>query len=178
MIRQLGLNLVELAIVVAILSITAAVAIPNLASTHSSTLDLSAEEFAQAIRFARSESLRTGNPHGFFLQVANKRIRVFRADMGTNPPTPVYDIYHPVSKQPYDVDLDTHSFAEAASIQTSSSYEFTCNDERYTIFEAQGVPYCGDPIDVLLRDGAITFSLAGDTRKTTLYGLTGRVTVQ
>jgi len=178
MIRQRGLNLIELAIVVAILSITAVVAIPNLSSTNSSTLDLAAEEFAAAVRFARSESLRTGEPHGFFVQEANKRIRVFRADMGTNPPTLVYDVYHPVSKQPYVVDLDSHSFARVASIQISSSYEATCNDERYTIFDDRGVPYCGDPIDVLLRDGAITFSLAGDARKTTLHGLTGRVTVQ
>ena len=59
--RSRGVTLPELLIVLTILGVAAAVAIPSLSSSNPQTLDLAAEEFANAMRFARSEALRTAN---------------------------------------------------------------------------------------------------------------------
>ncbi len=52
-----GFSLAEILAVVLVLSIVAAVAIPNLSATDPNKLELASQEFAQAIRFARAESL-------------------------------------------------------------------------------------------------------------------------
>ena len=52
--------------------IAAAVAIPDISTTNPNRLDLAAEEIAQAIRFARSESLRTGEIHGVHEEVRTR----------------------------------------------------------------------------------------------------------
>ena len=64
--RSHGVTLVELLVVIAILGIAAVVAIPEFfSSSNPHTLDLAAEEVANAIRFARSEAIRLDKPHGF-----------------------------------------------------------------------------------------------------------------
>ena len=93
--RSHGVTLVELLVVVSILGVVALVAIPDFSSSNPQTLDLAAEEFANAMRFARSEAIRTGEPRGFRQPADTKRIRVFRPDTGTSPWTLNYDVYHP-----------------------------------------------------------------------------------
>ena len=112
--RSHGVTLVELLVVITILGIVAVVAVPDFRSGEPQRLELAAEEFAGAMRFARSEAIRLGVPRGFRQQSSTKRIRVFRPDTGTSPWTLNYDVYHPLSKQIYDIDLDTHPFAAAA----------------------------------------------------------------
>ena len=104
--RSHGVTLVELLVVITILGVVAVVAIPNFSSSNPQTLDLAAEEFANAMRFARSEAIRTGEPRGFRQRSDTKRIRVFRPDTGTAPWTLNYDVYHPLTKQLYDIKLD------------------------------------------------------------------------
>ena len=74
---QHGFSLMELAVVVAILGIVAAVAMPNLAATDVQIVELAAAGVADAIRFARSEAIRSGTPHGVNTDAAGNRIRVY-----------------------------------------------------------------------------------------------------
>jgi len=176
--RSRGVTLVELLVVVAIIGVVAVVATPFLSSADPQKLDYAASEFASAIRFARSEAMRTGNPTGFWQSSANKRIRVFRPDTGTSPWTPVYDVYHPVSRQLYDIDLDDHPLAAADDLSHVRIYRGTCNTERNVYFDDNGTPWCADPETVLLEQYAITFTLGGYSRVVTLDSISGRVTVQ
>ncbi len=82
---QTGYSLLELTLIVAILSIVAVAAMPNIASTRPYKLDLAVEAIAGAMRFARSEAMRLGAPRGFRQQSSQKRIRVFRPDTGATP---------------------------------------------------------------------------------------------
>ena len=176
--RSHGVTLVELLVVLAILGVAAAVAVPSLSSSDPQTLDLAAEEFANAMRFARSEALRTGEPRGFRQKSSNKRIRVFRPDTSTSPWTLNYDVYHPVSKQLYDIKLDTHPFAAADSVVRNRTYRGTCNTPRNVYFDSTGIPRCADPETVLLDWFDVTLTLGPHTRVVTLHGITGRVTIQ
>jgi type II secretion system protein H len=176
--RSHGMTLVELLLVIAILGVAATVAIPNLSSSDPQRLDLAAEEFANAMRFARSEAMRTGEPRGFRQQSSAKWIRVFRPDTSTSPWTLNYDVYHPVSKKLYDIDLNTHPFAAADSLSLNRVYRGTCNKPGEIYFDSSGIPRCAAPETVLLKQLNVTLTLGPHTRTVTLHGITGRVTVQ
>ncbi len=173
-----GYSLAELLAVVTILGILAAVAIPDLSTSDPTRLDFAAEELAQAMRYARSEAIRSGEPHGFRQQSRAKRIRVFRPDTSASPWTLKYDVYHPVSKQLYDVDLDTHSFARADNLSHKRVYRGTCNTKANVYFDSSGIPRCFDPETVLLERYEVTLTLGDHTRVVSLHRLTGRVSIQ
>jgi type II secretion system protein H len=176
--RSHGVTLVELLVVITLLGVVAVVAIPSFSSINPQTLDLAAEEFANAMRFARSEAMRTGEPRGFRQRSSTKRIRVFRPDTGTSPWTLNYDVYHPLSKQLYDIELDNHPFAAADSVSRNRTYRGTCNTPRNVYFDSNGVPRCTDPETVFLGEFMVTLTLGAHSRVVTLHGITGRVTVQ
>lgn len=177
---QPGFSLVEVLLVVSILGLVAMVAIPSLSSSDHTKLELAVEEFAQAMRFARSQAMRHGTPYGFRNSSAHviKRIRVFRLDTTSHPWTPVYDVYHPLSKTLYDIDLRDHALAYVDSVSRNLSFRGTCNKEGNTYFDANGTPWCADPETVLLEQLDVTLSLKGLTRVLTLHGISGRVTIQ
>mgnify|MGYP002063100860 FL=1 len=176
--RSHGVTLVELLVVIAIMGVAAAVAIPNLSSSDPQRLDLAAEEFANAMRFARSEAMRTGEPRGFRQFASSKRIWVFRPDTSTSPWTLNYDVYHPVSKKLYDIDLNTHPFVAADSLSSNRVYRGTCNKTGEIYFDSSGIPRCADPETVLLEKLTMTLALGPHTRIVTLHGITGRLTVR
>ena len=178
LLRSHGVTLVELLVVVSILGIVALVAIPDFSSSKPQTLDLAAEEFANAMRFARSEALRTGEPHGFKRPSGTKRIKVFRPDTGTSPWTVIFDVYHPLSKQLYTMRLSEHPFAEADSVDSNSTHRAACNKPNTIYFDSSGIPRCTDPETVLLEQFDVNLTLGTHTRVVTLHGITGRVTIQ
>jgi len=175
---QQGITYIEMVLVVILLGIVAAIAMPDLSSTDPGKLDLAAQEFANAMRFARSEAIRVGEPRGFSQQSSQKRIRVFRPDTSTSPWTLNYDVYHPISKKLYDIQLNSHPFAAADTLSRNSVYRGTCNNQGNIFFDSKGTPWCADPETVLLRQFDITLNLGSHSRVVTLHSITGRVTVQ
>lgn len=176
--RQAGYSLVEILVVVFILGIMAAVAVPNLSSTDPSKLDLAAQEFADAMRYARSEAVRLGQPRGFRQQSVQKRIRVFRPDTATTPWALIYDVYHPVSKKLYDIELDKHPFAKVDSVTATREYEGVCNTKGNVYFDSNGIPRCVDPETALLDRFEVTLTLDNHSRVVALDSITGQVSIQ
>ncbi len=175
--RQGGLTLIELVVVISVIAIIAAIAYPALPNNDSQELDAAAAEFAAAIRFARSESMRTGKPHGFRFLTNQYRIRVFRADTQVNPWTWIWDIYHPIDKSLYDYTFPAELIGSATPVVHSPVYRSTCNRQGVIYFDANGTPWCLEPETALLDSYRLDFVTDTSTAAITLDGITGRVTI-
>ena len=176
--RSPGYTLTELVIVVAILAIIAAIAAPAFDSESDKRLEVVAEEFAAAIRYARSESIRTGEPHGFRFLTNQYRIRVFSADTSGSPWTWAWDEYHPVTKQLYDYRFPAELAGSATPVTHSYVYRGSCDRPGVVYFDANGSPWCLEPETILLDSYQLDIiGLAGQA-VVRLDGVTGRVSVE
>ncbi len=176
--KQRGITLLELTIVVLILTIMAGAAVPFLYSSSSEKLDAAVDIQVEAMRFARAEAQRRGEPVGFRQQNGPKRMRVFSVDTSGNPWEPVYDIYHPVSKKIWDIRLDEHPYAEADTVDTNRVFRGTCNKVRYIYFDSNGIARCTDPENIPLELYEITLTLGDESRTVSLNGFNGKVSVE
>ena len=172
-----GFSLLEMIIVVLILSITVAIAIPNLSSTDPYRLDRAAREIAEAIRFARAESIRSGTSHGIIFSTTNDNAKVYSLISGT----PTYNIYHPVDKKIYTLDLKTDSTIASVELQSYSIYyDGVIGNKELIGFNSYGNPifYSAETDYMLSPSAVITLGYAGQTRTIAVSPMTGRVTVQ
>ena len=177
-IRSRGFTLVELLIVVSIMSIAALIVLPSVEATEPYKLDLAANQLADSIRYARGEALRMANPYGVHIEASQKRIRVYRGAGVSLTPTPVYDVYHPLTKRLYKLDLGDRSMPEGLTVSASASWSGVCNQSALLGFDSLGTPRCGDPWSVFLTASKLILTYAGHTRSVVVDGVTGRVTVQ
>ena len=173
-----GFTLIELMVVIFILSVVALIVSSSLTPSEPYKIELAAGELAAALRHARGESLRTTDPHGVHIETAAKRVRVVRGAVGTIPPVPVYDVYQPVTKQLYEVDIGALLSSQSMTITNAPNWSSACNEPDFLFFDLAGRPRCGDPWGVLLDTGTLTLTWSGHTRVVAIDGETGRVTIQ
>lgn len=165
------------------LGIMAAAVVPSFFSaTDQYKLDLVAEEVAQALRFAQSESLRTGQHHGATISQVTQTITVQKWNVSTDPVSTELVLYHPVKKQAFVFGADTMSLAPGVSISNSSDIFLfsTIGRRRSLIFDPQGKPVWIRSVTDYYRliDGTITLSDGNNQLNVSVAPLTGRVTVQ
>jgi len=177
-----GVTLVELLIYVTILGIVATVAIPDISTTHTNTLDLAADKIARAIRHARSESQRTGEIHGVQVSQDTQRVVVYKADLSTTPVSMDTIDYHPLSKQPYDFDLNDSTMTTGVIINnTQDPFLYAAGRRKNLLFDASGVPIWvvnATGTTYILQDGLVQLSFGRDNLSIRVAQITGRVTVE
>jgi len=185
--RHQGFTLAELLVVVAIISITAAVAVPASAPSADKRLDAAAQEVIDALRYARIEALRTGTFYGADFSVdpatGQRRVRVFRSPV---PPNPVYDVMHPLDKKLYDRQLASGSATAGVSISAATLYyqsgAATPVAQDWAAFDSAGTPeYYPDANNYAAYSGpgkvsAVTLTIQGSSVQVLLDPVTGRVT--
>lgn len=181
--QQHGYTLLELVIVVSVIAIIAAIAVPGVSSNSDAKLQLAAENVADAIRFARSEALRTGEGHGLTVSQATQQVTVEKYDLTTAPISALETLIHPVDKQPYDFNINTRTTTQGVVISnTQDAFNYTgLGGRRSLIFDATGTPKWivgSGPTTYLLSDGDIELSYRGQQRVVNVAPITGRVTVQ
>jgi prepilin-type N-terminal cleavage/methylation domain-containing protein len=176
-VKQQAYTIIELLAVVVLIGLTATIAMPSVTPGESKRLDLVAAETANAMRFARSEAMRTGEAKGFIVNDP-LRIRVFSIDIDASPLTREYNVYHPVDKNIYTRIFAQQPFAFGGDVSRNMDYRGTCSVKRAVYFDADGIPWCSDPVDVLLEQFVVTLTQGADSRVVTLNGITGRVTIQ
>ena len=175
---QLGYTLLEMTIVVAILAVAAAIAVPSDFASRHQTLDLAASQAADALRFARAEARRTGFVHGVFADVPNDRLRVFRLDEIPNPNLKVFDVYQPVSKQLFTVDFGATPYRGVSISSVSGQFVGSCDDPANVSFDAFGVVRCFEPLATRILDVEVELSLGPLTKTVVIDSHTGRVSIQ
>ena len=141
-------------------------------------LDLATSEVAGALRFARSEAIRTGRHHGARIESAQQRIRVYRLDVSSSPAAEEYVVAHPVDKHFFDVRLSSRSWTADGGI-TGVEFRFGGDPtpRESVAFDARGVPV--SPLDLSLMDsGSVTLGLRGLLATVSLAPLSGLVSTQ
>lgn len=177
-----GYTLLELLMVVAILSIVAVVAIPSSSPVDAFRVDAAAGEVALALRHARDEARRTGQPHLLDCQPQQNRIAVHAVvtanDTSSAAPAPVVQ---PASGAPYAVSLDA---APAGSHMTIASCTFTFADNASAagvVFDADGNPVRGigkgPARSAALRSGTVVIG-TGNARRAVIVDTSGRIATE
>lgn len=175
---EAGYTLIELVVVIGVIATIAAIAYPSLSSSDSKPLDAAAAEFAAAIRFARSESIRTSKPHGFRFLTDQYRIRVFSVDESVSPWTSVWDVYHPINKDLYDYTFPADLAGAVTPVVHTPVFRGTCDRAGVIYFNAEGTPWCIEPETILLVSYRLDLSTGMANAAVVLDGITGRVTTQ
>lgn len=172
---QRGFSLAELMVVLVVLAVVAAITIPTSAARSDLRLARAGQEVADALNFARTETLRTGVPHGVRVQ-GGRRITVFQLDRSKSPPTEGYNVYHPVDKSRYDVDLFSNPYTQGTTATGYFLFQRAGTADQAASFDTHGEAMRGDDARPLATGGVL---LANDSSAlaVTVAPLSGRTTV-
>lgn len=184
-VRQAGVSLAEMLTVVAIISVAAAIAIPQASSTSPAAADAVATEIASALRFAQREAIRTGKYQQVSFSPATQILRVYEPNSGDGTTAT-----HPVDKRAYQISFAGNAMPRATIVSAVFNYEGgpTTN---YASFGPDGAPSDIDKsklgqlwsalfgtkdIDPLKDEGRITIRYGNVERVVRVAPVTGRVT--
>jgi prepilin-type N-terminal cleavage/methylation domain-containing protein len=179
--RQAGVTLVEMLVAVVLVSLVAAIAIPQASSVSPAVVNAAGAEVAHAIRYAQREAVRTGKYYVAEIDPAKQTVRVYR--LVTSGTATVEDtdnpVMHPVDKQPYRITLAGNAAMRA--VVASSVFTYAADTTSDVTFGPDGTP-----VDVnfvkgkvaagaLSADGAVLLRSGAASRTVTVDKITGRV---
>ena len=180
--RSHGVTLIELLVVIAILGLVALVAIPNLSSGDAKRLDVATAEVVAALRYARSQALRSGEVHGITINPGVQRVVVYRSNLSTNPVSMAEVMRHPVDHKPYDFDFDTAAMLSGVRISNGQAVFLYPDGRRNAVlFDASGVPIWIDASTSTthpLYEGMVQLDYSGMQRTVWVAPATGRVSFE
>lgn len=171
-----GFTFAEVLAVVTILGVLAVVAWPSQRAGDPVQAQLAAGEIAGALRFARQETLRTSTRHGVSWSQGAGQVRVFRLAATGNPPAWVYDVRHPVKRQPYTVTLAGGVTRGAALSGVAVTFAPPCAAPTGFVFDLSGQPVCGNPATSRVTGAQFTVSAGSARSSVSVAPVTGRVT--
>ena len=138
--RQAGVTLAEMLVVVAILALTAGIAIPNAAPVATISADAATREVITAIRFAQREAIRTGAWHTVKIDTATQTLRVYRLTSSGSEDTS-NPVLHPIDKRKYDLAFNGNGPARATLVLVDFDYQSGGNSNLNTLsFGPDGTP--------------------------------------
>jgi prepilin-type N-terminal cleavage/methylation domain-containing protein len=181
--RPTGYTFIEVLVAVMVLGIVMLAATPRLSGADSARLELAASEVAAAVRFARSEAMRTGEVHAIFIDEANEQVTVEKTDLSTKPASTESILYHPIAKQPYDFNI-TKNVATRDVVVDNAAAPFlfpTAGKQRRLMFDAAGVPVFIDTVvssTYLLSSAEVKLAQGQLGLGVVVHPFTGRVTIE
>lgn len=179
--RCAAYTLTELLIVVAILAITAVVAIPTAQPVAEFRADAAAGEVVNALRFARENAQYSGAQRLFDCDVAANTIAVFALETDKTTTRAARDpVEHPFNRAPYLLNLNAVPAGNTMAL-VRCTFTFDDNTSSTAIaFNADGKLLRGVGSGVArdnpLRTGQVVLG-AGNVERTITVDTTGRITV-
>ncbi len=160
---------------IAILSVAATIAIPTFSSAEAKYLDIAANDLAQAIRFARSEAIRTNVPHGINLDSSDTRLRLYSYSG-----TASYTVYHPIDSQLYEINYESLRNPVSVASKAIKFQDLSINFQSNISFAAgSGVPGSSSAgSSKVLEYADFVLEYGVHQRTVSLSAMGGRVTVQ
>lgn len=182
--RQTGVTLAEMVIVIAVLAIAATIAIPKADPLGTAAADAMADEVARALRFAQREAIRTGTNQHVNVDPVTQVLRIYQPNSSTGIPT-----MHPVDKRDYQIRFAENAMPRATIVSAVFRYE---GGPILTVasFGPDGSPSYADTsksgqlwtllsgaqdIDPLKEDGLVTIRYGNIERVVRVAPVTGRV---
>ncbi len=174
-----GFTLIELLIVLVIISILSAATLRIIRPSSTIAISLATEEVANAFVYAANESYRQNKFLGVEVDTANNRLRVFELDTSGSPATPLFTVYHPITKKLYTIDLDEDErFGHTTFNNLTLSFATTCNGGNRIYFNSSGQARCIDPLSVRVTQMVLDLSVDNQVVQIDLEPATGKVSVQ
>jgi len=174
--RQAGVTLAEMLAVVAVLAVTAALAIPKADPQTAFAADAAAGDIAQAVRFAQREAVRTGTYQIVVVDAASQALRIYQPAASGSGTTAI----HPIDKRDYQLNFSRDGMPLATVVSSVFKYQSgAVTNGAY--FGPDGVPVdiaptkvLGLPLGLLLGTKDIS-PLKEEARITIRYGNAERV---
>lgn len=173
-----GWSLTEMLVVVLIVGLIGSMAIPTTRPNNNGRVELATGALASALEFARDRSRLTGIVHGVAIEAGDNRFRVFRLDQSVDPNRQIFDVRHPTTRQPYDVQLGASPYSEASLGSLAGTWSGSCSQSDALAFTPAGATICTEPASVRIDDASISVSGPDTTSGVSIDALTGRVVAQ
>ena len=181
--RIQGYTTTEILVVIIIIGVIAVAIRPQFGASDSAKVDYAATKVAEAIRYARSEAMRSGDTWGATISQTSQNVRVRRYDTTQDPVDPVETFYHPVEKQLLDFDFDDEATTLGVLVTNAQdAFDYPGAGRRKTVlFDEQGTPIwimAAGTTTLPLLSGSVELTLGGYQRKVLVASVTGRVSIQ
>lgn len=178
-----GVTLLEITIVVFILALFAVLALPSFTSADKYQIDLAKSEIVEAIRFARSKAMHTGDVYGVNVGRSVNNFTVFKANIEQNPVGLEFIALHPINKELYSYNINSDFNLSHISISNAvEPFLYTDGVRRKTLlFSAAGIPVwidVGAGVTYQLSSGTVEITKGTRTEVVSVQPYSGRVTVQ
>lgn len=178
-----GVTLLDTIVVVSIIAVFAVIAFPSFTSNDTYQLDLAKNEIVAAIRFARSEALRTADTYGVDIDRATKQITIYKADLSSIPVGQEFIVYHPINKNLYDYNLNTDfNLLNVSIANTTDPFLFADSVRRKSLlFDKNGTPIwfdSGTGSTFQLISATVELTKGSHEQFVSVQSYNGRVTTQ
>ena len=164
-----GFTLVEIIIVVVILGIAAAIAVPMVSSAADMQVRSAANRIAADLDYAKNLAITHQRRHWVVFSGNSYEIRTVEDDGTTE-----YVIDHPVNPGSFVVDFSADSRLSRVNIVTA---DFDSDSSNTITFDYLGSPYSGTGTTAPLNSGQITLQAADFTLTVDVEPVTGYVTI-
>lgn len=160
-----GYTLLEVLVVVTLLGLLGAVALPNDAAVDPERMAVASGRVRYALGLARAEAVRTAQPHGVAIDRTRTAIRVFRADLAASPADLSATLRDPTSQQLADWSTATRGLppGSALNLKAEDGFDFVGHGvEQVVLFDRHGQPFWsegGGASPFRLSRGVVAISL-------------------
>ncbi len=168
--RSRGFTLVEIMTTIGIIALVAVITVPSISGLDADRETAGTQAIMESIAFARDLAFDRGH-YGVYFDTAADTVSVFRLDVTTNPPTPVYDVLNPLVKALYSIDVAAAYGLDLTVIDIDTAGP---KDQVDIAFTPDGTPVVSADLSPMTKS-VIEFEYAGEKINVEVEVTSGRI---